>query len=124
MNKTDGNLAALGGWQRVVDEAYEAERELEKAQHELADAMYDAYLSGNQDVIDEVDDSLTDEITWLQTLNIIREAMTTECERPVMVRGCVIYKAIERQLGNVCEAIAGRCDAMEKVEKFYGEFGL
>lgn len=55
MYNTDGNLAALRQYERELDEAERADEALREAQDEAADALFDAYVTGNKEVVDEVD---------------------------------------------------------------------
>lgn len=123
-HKTDGNLAALNAYLRQEDERDAAQERLEEARQELADALFDAYVGGDGNVIIEVDDILTDvdQTDWL--LNKLRLAMTKECSRPVMGRGGEIYQAYLDVLSDACETIAKRCKTEEDFDSYYQDFKL
>ena len=99
---TDGNLAALHAYEREQDALAYAEQAHEAAISELADDLFDAYITGDPDVIDEVDDWLRD-YPWTER---VRAAMVKECELPVMGRGGFMYKAGQAAISEACEAIA------------------
>src|SRR5690554_2603845 len=101
-NNTDGNLSALRAYEREQDALAAAEQAYEDAGSELADDLFDAYITGDQDVIDEVDDWLRD-YPWTER---VRAAMAKECELPVMGRGGFMYKAGQAAISEACEAIA------------------
>jgi hypothetical protein len=101
---TDGNLAALRAYEREQDALYEAEQAHEAAISELADDLFDAYILGDADVIDEVDDWLGD-YPWTER---VRAAMVKECELRVMNRGGFMYKIGQAAISEACEAIAKR----------------
>lgn len=101
-HNTDGNLAALRAYEREQDELYEADMALERAQNELADDLFDAYITGDQDVIDEVDDYLAS-YPWTKR---VRAAMVKECELPVMGRGGFMYKLGQQAISEACEYVA------------------
>jgi len=121
---TDGNLAALNAYQREQDALEAADLELEAAQVETANDLYDAYFTNKQDVIDEVDDALTDTLTTGNLINKLREAGTVECQRPVMGRGCELWDAYRKLIDAVCLEIAQRCETMEELERFRLDFNL
>jgi len=101
-NNTDGNLAALNAHQREQDELAAADQAHEAAISELADDLFDAYITGDQDVIDEVDDWLRD-YPWTER---VRAAMVKECELPVMGRGGFMYKMGQAAISEACEYVA------------------
>ena len=117
---TDGNLAALRAYERQQDAIAEGDAHLESLQQALADDLFDAYLTENHDVIGEVDDFLAD-YPWPDRM---RAAMTKECERPVMGRGCIAYKALETAISEACEHIAKVCTTPDEFDRFRREFGL
>src|SRR5690554_5647829 len=99
---TDGNLAALRTYEREQDALAADDQAHEAAISELADDLFDAYITGDADVVDEVDDWLRDYL-WTER---IRAAMVKECELPVMGRGGFMYKAGQAAISEACEAIA------------------
>lgn len=99
---TDGNLAALRAYEREQDALHEAEQAHESAISELADDLFDAYITGDQDVIDEVDEYLR-EYPWAER---VRAAIVKECELPVMGRGGFMYKAGQAAISEACEYVA------------------
>ncbi len=101
-NNTDRNLAALRAHEREQDALAAAEQAHEDAISELADDLFDAYITGDQDVIDEVDDYLRS-YPWTER---VREAMFKECELPVMGRGGFMYKMGQRAISEACEYVA------------------
>ena len=118
---TDGNLAALNAYQREQDAIADGEEYLERLQQELADDMFDAYVTGNSNVIDEVDDALASDE---RKIVLMRKAMTKECQRPVMGRGCELYETYWKLLDSVCLDIAKRCTTPDEFDKFRREFEL
>jgi hypothetical protein len=123
MYNTDGNLAALNAWQREQDEIEAGELHLEKLQQELADDIYDAYITGSENAVNEVEDALTDTQTMGNLLGRLRAAMEKECQRPVMGRGGEVYDTYWRLLDAVCLDIAKRCttpDELDQARRFYG----
>lgn len=121
---TDGNLAALRQYEREQDALDAQDIALENAQRELADALYDAYLTNNEQVIDEVNEILTeDEYRQAKMLTKLREAMSVEATRPAMGRGCEVYSAYMNLIDLCCMDIAERSESIEDIEKavrFYG----
>ena len=113
---TDGNLAALNAYQREQDALDEANRILEEAQQELADDLFDAYMSNNYSVIDEVDDSLTDTDTMDDLIKQLRDNWTTDC--------MALRTAYMKVIGGTCEGIAGRCETLDEIEGFRRDFDL
>ena len=101
---TDGNLAALRAYEREQDALADADQAHEAAISELADGLFDAYITGDADVIDEVDDWLRD-YPWTER---VRAAMVKECELPVMGRGGFMYKAGQAAISEACEYVAKR----------------
>jgi len=101
-HNTDGNLAALRAYEREQDALAYAEQAHEAAISELADDLFDAYILGDQDAIDDVDDWLSD-YPWTER---VRAAMVKECNLPVMGRGGFMYKAGQAAISEACEAIA------------------
>lgn len=117
----DGNMITLNRYQREQDALADGEEYLENLQQELADDMFDAYVTGNSNVIDEVDDALASDermITWM------RKAMAKECQRPVMGRGCELYDTYWKLLDSVCLDIAKRCETPDQFDGFRVEYGL
>src|SRR5690554_1419701 len=101
-DNTDGNLAALRAYEREQDALAAADQAHEAAISELADDLFDAYILGDQDVIDEVDDWLRD-YPWTER---VRAAMVKECELPVMGRGGFMYKMGQAAISEACEYVA------------------
>lgn len=121
MHKSDGNLAALNAYQREQDAIADGEIHLERLQQELADDMFDAYVTNNGAVIDEVNDALASDERMIV---LMRKAMTKECQRPVMGRGCELYDTYWKLLDSVCLDIAKRCTTPDEFDKFRREFEL
>ena len=117
----DGNMSALNAYQREQDALADGDEHLERLQQELADDMFDAYVTGNSNVIDEVDDALASHDTMIE---LMRKAMTKECQRPVMGRGCEVYDTYWKLLDSVCLDIAKRCSTPDEFDKFRVEYGL
>src|SRR5690554_6913807 len=92
----------------------------ERAIDVLATDLFDAYITGDQDVIDEVDDWLRD-YPWTER---VRAAMVKECELPVMGRGGFMYKMGQAAISEACEAIAKRCTTLEDVESYRHDFNI
>jgi hypothetical protein len=101
-HNTDGNLAALRSYEREQDALAAADQAHEDAISELADELFDAYITGDADVIDEVDDWLRD-YPWTDR---VRAAMVKERELLVMGRGGAMYKMGQAAISEACEAIA------------------
>ncbi len=78
---TDGNLSALRQYEQDQDEAESADLNIEALQLSLAIDLWEAYVTKNYAVIDEVNDSLTDTDTTDNLINKLREAATEECKR-------------------------------------------
>lgn len=120
----DGNTAALNAYQREQDAIADGEIHLERLQQELADDMFDAYVTGNHSVIDEVNDGLLEMQTMDNMIDQLRYAMAVECQRPVMGRGCEIYDAYMKIISSVCEDIAKKCTTPDEFDKFRREYGI
>lgn len=118
---TDGNLAALNAYQAEADEQASEELRLENARSQLAEDLFEAYICGNAEVVERINDSLYESETWAETL---RTAMVTECNRPVMGRGCVIYKAVMTLMDDQCTAIAKRAKTRKEIAQIYCDFDL
>lgn len=121
---TDGNLAALNAYLREQDAIYEGDAKLESMIQDLAIDMYEAYVTGNHSVIDEVDGRLTDTDVTDNLISKLREAATEECKRPKMGRGCLLYSAYEKVIDAVCRDIAGRYTTESQIEAARKEFEL
>lgn len=117
----DGNTAALNRYQREQDAIADGEAHLERLQQELADEMFDAYVTGNSNVIDEVDDALASDEGMITRM---RKAMTKECQLPVMGRGGYLYGTYWKLLDSACLGIAKRCSTPDEFDKFRSEYGL
>lgn len=85
-----------------AEAAHDEQQAHEAAVSELADDLFDAYLAGDQGVIDEVDDWLSD-YPWTER---VRAAMVKECELPVMGRGGFMYKLGQAAISEACEYVA------------------
>jgi len=119
---TDGNLAALNAWQREQDAIEAGDLHLEKLQQELADDIYDAYITGNENAVNEVEDALTDTKTMANLLGRLRAAMEKECRKPVGDRGTDLYDTTWKLLDAVCLDIAKRSttpDELDQARRFY-----
>ena len=124
MYDTDGNLAALRAHEREQDALEAADLELEAAQVETANDLFDGYFTKNYAVIDEVNDALLDTDTTDNLINKLREAGTAECQRPVMGRGCEVWPVYKNLIDAVCLEIAQRCKTMEELERFRLDMGV
>lgn len=103
MIDTDGNLAALRGYEREQDRL-EAQDEAERqARQDISDSLFDAYATGNSEVVDEVHARLEDFDSLLPRL---QKAMQLECTRPVMGRGPEIYDALLKLVSEACDDMA------------------
>lgn len=121
---TDGNLAALHQYERDQDALESADLKIEVMQHNLAIDLWEAYVTKNYAVIDEVNDSLTDSDVIDNLIDKMREAVTEECKWPKMGRGCLLYSAYEKVVDEVCRDIAGRYTDEDEIERFRREFGI
>lgn len=117
----DGNTASLNQYQRHQDALADGEQHLEFMQQALSDDLFDAYVTKNYAVIDEINDALYGEDTVVDQM---REAMTKECERPVMGRGCEMYSAYLKIISEECDKLAKRCKTPDEFDRFRREFGL
>lgn len=120
---TDGNLAALHQYERDQDALESAGLIIEALQLSLAIDLFEAYVTKNYAVIDEVNDSLTDTDTTDNLINKLREAATEECKRPKTARGCLLYSAYEKVVDSVCRDIAGRYTTESEIEAARKEYG-
>lgn len=100
------------------------EESVERMRRELAIDLWEAYVTGNHAVIDEVNDSLLDTDTTDNLINKLREASTEECQRPKMGRGCLMYSAYEKVIDAVCRDIAGRYTTEGEIEDARRAFGI
>lgn len=119
---TDGNLAALNAHIREQDRLEGEELALESEQQELSDDLFDAYIMGNDAVIDEVNDALTDSQTTDNLIDQMRYAMAKECTKPVSKRGADTYDAYMKIIAAVCDDIAERADSMAKIGRIRREW--
>ncbi len=120
----DANTASLNAYQREQDEAEAADLNIESLQLSLAIDLFEAYVTKNYAVIDEVNDSLTNTDTTDNLINKLREAVTEECKRPKMGRGCLLYSAYEKVVDAVCRDIAGRYETEGEIDAAREGFGL
>ncbi len=121
---TDGNLAALHQYEREQDALEAAGLNIEALQLSLSIDLFEAYVTKNHAVIDEVNDSLTDSDVIDNLIDKLREAVTEECKRPEMGRGCLLYSAYEKVVDEVCRDIAGRYTTGGEIEAARKEFEL
>lgn len=117
MTNIDGNTAAINRKLREEDNLAAQEQQLEEAVEKLADDLFEAYFDDNSAVVDEVFDSIvnTDDIVT-PLLDDLRANFTQD--------GYAMRTVYRKRIAQACEAIAGRCQDMEKVERYYREFGL
>lgn len=107
-----------------AEAADKADEAREQMQMELSGDLFDAYVLGNSDVIDEVDDSLTDTDTAENLLNKLRVAMGKECDKLPSKRGSDVHAAYQQVISAVCDDIASGYDTVDEVERFRREMGL
>lgn len=113
---TDGNLAALRTYERQQDAIAEGDAHLESLQQALADDLFDAYLSNNFAVIDEVDDALRGVDTLDNMLKQLRDSWTRD--------GMALRAAYMKVIGAVCEDIAKGRTTPDEFDRFRREFDL
>lgn len=107
---TDGNLAALRQYECQQDKIYQAEERLETARQELADDLFDGYMSDNYSVIDEVDARMVASRDTIDNLlKKLRDNFTTDCQ--------AMRTQYMKIIACVCEEIAGEYDDMAKAYK-------
>lgn len=121
---TDGNLAALNQYMKELDAAEAHDEYIEGMQLELADEMYDAYLTGNTDVIDEVNDLLEDPDKHDSMVSDMREAMSRESKLPLNKRGSIIHTAYQNIISEACQEIAKRYKTEDDMERMRREFNI
>jgi uncharacterized hydantoinase/oxoprolinase family protein len=124
MNNPDGNTAALNRYQREQDAIAQGEEALERMRQEMADSLFDAYLEGVENVVDEVEDTLTDEKVMANLIGKLQNAMIKECQRPRMGRGSEVYSTYEALLSEICMDIAKRNSTPDEFDAAYRYFGL
>lgn len=117
---TCANTAILNSYQREQNAIADGEASLERLQQDLSDELYDAYLSVNSAVIDEVDDFLAD-YPWADRM---RAAMVKESAIPVMGRGGYAYKAVQDAFIEAVESIAKKQTTPDEFDRFRHDFGL
>ena len=112
---TDGNLAALAAYEREQDALERADEELFDAQNELMDGLFEAYFNGNKHVIDEVNDTLTEEEYTDRLIELNREYFNRPIEYHDQYRELII---------EVCSNIADRYETIDDVELASASFRL
>lgn len=113
MYNTDGNLAALRQYEREQDELERADAMLRDARQNLSDDLYEAYLQGNQEVIDEVVDGLfTDE--WAESA--MRRALTDP--------DYDLAKDYRERLIEMLDEWCAELNDMRDIDRWYREFKL
>ena len=103
----------------------EEEEAIEKAQLELAVALFDEYLSDNEKVVQEVHEELTnveEETQWM--LTSMRAGLKMDCRKPINERGSDSYRRWQSIILGVCADIAGREDTLSKIDEAYGIYEL
>lgn len=109
---------------RTADEAAETDLNTEALRLQLAIDLFEGYVTKNYAVVDEVNALLLDADTTDNLINKLREAITEECQRPKMGRGCLMYSAYEGVVDAVCRDIAGRYTNVDEFEVAREEFEL
>lgn len=92
--------------------ACEADDALEAAQLEFSNDLFDAYMNGNDHVINEVDDYLIDDEDFFKMLRDNYEPKSW-----VQDRGAKMHKAYMQFIGEVCDKIAKGYDSHDKLEQ-------
>ena len=103
----------------------EEEEAIEKAQIELADALFDAYLADNEKVVQEVHEVLTsveEETQWM--LTSMRAGLKLDCRKPINERGSDSYWRWQSIISGACTHIAGKEDTLSKIDDVYGSYEL
>lgn len=114
---TDGNLAALDAYLREQDELDQQDAAIEEAQEELSHNLFNAYFDDNQDVVNEVEDSL------LHTDDII-DAMLDALRSNFTENGAALRTAYMKHVSDACTAIAQRFEDMGRIDDAYNHFKL
>ena len=103
----------------------EEEEAIEKAQIELADALFDAYLDDNEKVVQDVYEVMTnveEETQWM--LTSMRAGLKMDCRKTINERGSDIYWRWQSIISGACTHIAGREDTLSKIDEAYGIYEL
>lgn len=99
--------------------ASEAQDALEAVQLEFSNDFFDAYMTGNQHVINEVDDYLIDDEDFFKMLRDNYEPKSY-----VKDRGDKMHKAYMEFVGKVCDKIAEGYDSHDKLGDARNTFKL
>lgn len=117
MTCIDGNTAAINRHLREQDQLAAQDQQLEEATEKLADDLFEAYFDDNQDVVDEVFDSIVNTDDWITPmLDGLRQNFTSD--------GYALRSCYRQYIAKACESIAERCDDMDKIESYYRAFKL
>ena len=103
----------------------EEEEAIEKAQIELADALFDEYLADNEKVVQEVHEVLIsgeEETQWM--LTSMRAGLKMDCRKPINERGSDSYWRWQSIISGVCADIAGKEDTLSKIDEACGSYEL
>lgn len=109
---------------RTEDESAKADLNTEALRLQLAIDLWEGYVTKNYAVVDEVNALLMDTETTDNLINKLRQAVTEECKRPKMGRGCLMYSAYEKVIDAVCKDIAGRYTTVDEFEAAREGLGL
>ncbi len=101
---------------KTTDYEYEvacaADEALEAAQLELSNNLFDAYMTGNDGVINEVDEFLVEDEDFFKILR-----KTYQPKSWTQDRGAEMHKAYMGYIGEVCDKISKQYDSHEALEK-------
>jgi len=103
----------------------EEEDAIEKAQIELADALFDAYLADNEKVVQEAHEVLTsveEETEWM--LTSMRAGLKLDSRKPINERGSDSYWGWQSIISGACAHIADKEDTLSKIDEAYGSYKL
>jgi len=118
---TDGNLAALRQYEREQDAINMAEDMFEQELQNFVDSMTEAYVDGNQAVVEEINTRLVESENWT---NYVHKALKAEFLKPVKMRGSHSYEALLEMVEDACKEIASGCDTVEELEHRSIDYGL
>jgi len=108
---------------KTTDFEYERQCEhdeaLESAQNDMADNLFDAYMSGNVNVVMEVDEYLIEDEDFFTSLRKAYEPKSW-----VKDRGAAMHKAYMESISEICDKIATSYDTFDKLEKAELDFKI
>lgn len=111
----DGNTSSLNQHQREIDEASDAELELERANKEFSNDLFDGYFTRNYAVIDEVEELASEEGAINSLLKQLRYGYPREG---------FVFLSYRDFIAEVCDEIAARADDIVAVGMHRRGYGL